>query len=367
MKKRNRKNNKMEYGSLEKREMFAGISLESVAGRPSVVIDGSNGNDVAEVRTLSNGQVEFTLNNTTETFARNQFERIRFLGRSGNDTFRNNTDINSFAAGHNGNDNLQGGDGHNWLRGGNGNDTITGGDRNDLIRGGNGNDTVDGGNRHDRLFGESGVDSIFGGQGNDRIDAGDGNDSINGGVGQDVILYDRVFAQYGVTGTLGDLTVVANSGNEGRDSIANSEVLRFSDGSRQAEPERVDFNEAEQRSLTLHNQLRQSNNLSSLTPASDLSDFAENWSRNMSQNGFRHSTSAQRSHLMVGDRTSISENIVFHGDTSLTHEQVAQQFHDLWVNSPAHFNNMTDATKTEIGIGLVRTSNGWWGTVVFAG
>ena len=271
MKKRSNKiNNNMAYGSLEKREMFAGISLESVAGRPSVVIDGTSGNDVAEVSTLQNGEVQFTLNDTTQTFARNQFERIRFLGRSGNDTFQNNTNIDSFAAGHNGNDNLQGGDGHNWIRGGNGNDRLTGGDRNDLIRAGNGNDTVLGGRRHDRLFGGAGADQIFAEAGNDTINAGAGDDVINGGAGRDVALFDRAFSQYGVNGTVDDLDVIANSGNEGTDRVTFSEALRFSDGSRPAEPTSSNFNDAEQRSLTLHNQLRQNRNLSRLSPSSCL-------------------------------------------------------------------------------------------------
>ena len=367
MKKRNKKaHGKMAYGNLEKREMFAGISLESVAGRPSVVIDGTSGNDVAEVSTLQNGEVQFTLNDTTQTFARNQFERIRFLGRSGNDTFQNNTNIDSFAAGHNGNDNLQGGDGHNWIRGGNGNDRLTGGDRNDLIRAGNGNDTVLGGRRHDRLFGGAGADQIFAEAGNDTINAGAGDDVINGGAGRDVALFDRAFSQYGVNGAVDDLDVIANSGNEGTDRVTFSEALRFSDGSRPAEPTSSNFNDAEQRSLTLHNQLRQNQNLSTLRPSSDLSAFAENWSRNMSNNGFRHSSQAQRDTLVVGNRTGISENIAFIGDPSLSQQQAANQFHDLWVNSPSHFANMTAAGNTEIGIGLVQTSSGWWGTVVFS-
>ena len=402
MKKRNSNNgNTMAYGTLEKREMFAGISLESVAGRPSVVIDGSNGNDVAEVRTLQNGDVEFSLNDTTQTFARNQFERIRFLGRSGNDTFRNNTDINSFAAGHAGNDNLQGGDGHNWLRGGDGQDELRGGTRNDHLRGGAGNDRIFGGERHDRLFGgagddlirgengndfingEAGADQLYGGNNNDRLfgeagadrlyglagndvaDGGAGNDHISLSSGNDVALFDRAFSQYDINGTSRELTVIANGGSEGTDTVVSGETLGFSDGTRPAQPTAVDLNDAEERSLTLHNQLRQNRNQNTQRISSDLSAFAESWSREMSRSGFRHSSTAQRADLIVGNRTSVSENIAFIGDPSLSQQQAAEQFHDLWVNSPAHFRNMTSAGNTEIGIGLVQTSSGWWGTVVF--
>ena len=409
-KKRNRKNsNSTSYESLEKRELLAGISIEAVAGRQTVVIDGTSASDVAEVRALSNGQIEFSLNNTTETFQRSEFERIRFLGRNGNDTFRNNTDISSFAAGHNGNDTLRGGSGNNWLRGGAGDDVLTGGVRNDLLRGDAGADRLFGGQSHDRLFGGAGgdtldgesgndtlfgqngadtlvgadgadrffgganADQIFGGAGNDVASGNEGNDFINLGSGSDTAVYDLAFAQYGVDGTTNNLTVVANGGAEGTDTVNTAEFLRFSDGTRTAEPtepEQPDppnLSAGEQVSLDLHNQLRRDRGLSTLTAANDLSRFAENWSAEMSRSGFRHSSSASRAPLLVGGRTTVGENIIFVGDTSLSGEEAAQQFHDGWVGSPTHFANMTSGNFSEIGIGLVRTSSGWWGTVVFAG
>ena len=409
-KKRNRKNsNSTSYESLEKRELLAGISIEAVAGRQTVVIDGTSASDVAEVRALSNGQIEFSLNNTTETFQRSEFERIRFLGRNGNDTFRNNTDISSFAAGHNGNDTLRGGSGNNWLRGGAGDDVLTGGVRNDLLRGDAGADRLFGGQSHDRLFGGAGgdtlngesgndtlfgqdgadtlvgadgadrffgganADQIFGGAGNDVANGNEGNDFINLGSGSDTAVYDLAFAQYSIDGTTNNLTVVANGGAEGTDTVNTAEFLRFSDGTHTAEPNEPqqpdppNLSAGEQVSLDLHNQLRRDHGLSTLTAADDLSRFAENWSAEMSRSGFRHSSSASRAPLLVGGRTTIGENIIFVGDTSLSGEEAAQLFHDGWVGSPTHFANMTSGNFSEIGIGLVRTSSGWWGTVVFAG
>ena len=409
-KKRNRKNsNSTSYESLEKRELLAGITIEAIAGRQTVVIDGTGASDVAEVRALSNGQIEFSLNNTTETFQRSQFERIRFLGRNGNDTFRNNTDINSFAAGHNGNDTLRGGSGNNWLRGGAGDDVLTGGIRNDALRGDAGADRLFGGQSHDRLFGGAGgdtingeggndtlfgqdgadllvgadgtdrffgganADQIFGGAGNDTANGEEGNDFINLGSGSDTAVYDLAFAQYGVDGTSNNLTIASNGGTEGTDTVNTAEFLRFSDGTRDAEPNEPDqpdppnLNAAEQRSLSLHNQLRRDRNLPSLTAANDLSQFAENWSREMADSGFRHSSTAQRSVLLVDGRTTVRENIIFIGDTSLSGEQAAQQFHDAWVASPTHFANMTATNISEIGIGIVGLPSGWWGTVVFTG
>ena len=398
--------NSVRYESLEPRQLLAGISLETVAGRPTVVIDGSGADDVAVVNSLQDGQIEFRLNNTSETFSSSQFERIRFLGRNGNDTFRNNTDISSFAAGHGGNDTLTGGNGNNWLRGGGGEDVLTGGNRNDALRGDNGDDNIFGGESHDRLFGGNGddtingengndllsgqdgadvlvgadgddrflggaeADEIFGGSGDDIANGGEGNDVIGLGTGTDSATYDRAFAEYGIDGSIGNLTVFATGSTEGTDTVNAAEFLGFSDGIHDAEPYQPDppnLNDAEEASLVLHNQLRAERNLPTLTAANDLSVFAENWSLEMSRTGFRHSPEPQRLELLVNGRTLIAENVAYTDDTSLSAQQAAELFHDGWANSPTHFANMTNADLSQIGIGMVRTDTGWWATVVFTG
>ena len=176
-----------QYAHLEPRNLLAGISLEVFNGFDTVLIDGTNVNDVAFVADASGDRIAVTNNDETEFFDRSEIERIRFLGRGGNDQFTNATDISSFAYGHSGNDTLRGGNGNNWIQGGPGNDRLFGGDRNDLIRGNDGNDEIDTGLRHDRAFGNDGDDLLVGSQGRDVLDGGDGEDSIFGGANDDII------------------------------------------------------------------------------------------------------------------------------------------------------------------------------------
>ena len=39
--------------------------------------------------------------------------------------------------------------------------------------------------------------------------------------------------------------------------------------------------------------------------------------------------------------------------------------HDLWVNSPGHYANMTRASYTEVGVGFWSGPGGWYATHVF--
>ena len=234
------------YQLLEARQLLAGISIESILGRATLVIDGTSQGDVATVENVSSTVVRATLNNSSQNFNRSQFERIRFLGRSGNDVFTNRTDIDSAAFGHGGNDILTGGNGHNWIQGGDGDDEITGGDKNDNLRGRAGNDRIDGGKRHDRLFGsegndvilgssghdfirgEAGNDSIFGGNGTDRLFGGSGNDRIEGGLGEDSVNLTRAYSSFTVYGN-NPITVIDNGNSDGRDQVFSTEMFRFTD------------------------------------------------------------------------------------------------------------------------------------------
>ena len=233
------------YDRLERRELLASVSIQDVNGRETLLIDGCNQSDVAVVDDLNANQVRLTLNGQVQNFDKSDFVRIRFLGRDGNDRFTNNTDIDSAAFGHAGNDVLQGGNGHNWMQGGDGDDTLTGGDKNDLLRGRAGNDTIDGGRRHDRLFGADGNDSIVGGSGNDvirgdrgadqifslngndRVLGADGNDFIQTGDGDDTVQYTGAYSDYTIFGDT-VLTVRADIGNEGTDQVEGAEWYQFS-------------------------------------------------------------------------------------------------------------------------------------------
>ena len=270
-----KKISKHQYETLEARNMLTGITIEKIIGLSTLLIDGSNANDIAEVRIASNGHVEATLNGQTTQFSSDEFERIRFLGRSGDDSFTNHTNIDSAAFGHSGNDQLVGGNGHNWIQGGDGHDHIVGGDRNDQLRGRAGNDVIEAGKRHDRIFGgggndtitagagrdfiqgEGGNDQIYGGNGNDRINAGAGNNTIHFGNsnGADIAIldYDEAAATVSVSDQL--LTISADSSSV---EIANGEIARFVDIDRAIEDYFVVLDDVEQHSLELLNQLRSS-------------------------------------------------------------------------------------------------------------
>ena len=45
--------------------------------------------------------------------------------------------------------------------------------------------------------------------------------------------------------------------------------------------------------------------------------------------------------------------------------EAAAVFHQLWIDSPGHYRNMTNETYVTSGIGLYKTDNGWYGTHVF--
>ena len=102
------------------------------------------------------------------------------VGRDGDDSI-DGADGHDTAFGAEGDDDLTGGAGHDWLFGGEGDDTLDGGDGNDRLIGGEGADTLAGGDGDDTLTGGAGADSFVyrAGHGNDRItDFTDGEDAI---------------------------------------------------------------------------------------------------------------------------------------------------------------------------------------------
>jgi Ca2+-binding RTX toxin-like protein len=77
-------------------------------------------------------------------------------------------------------DNIQAGNGWDYVDGGAGNDVIFGEAGNDVLRGGDGNDTLYGGDGDDQLAGDRGADVLHGGAGNDSyaFARGDGADTV---------------------------------------------------------------------------------------------------------------------------------------------------------------------------------------------
>jgi hypothetical protein len=192
------------YQQLETRQLLvAGIDFEPATGR--ILVEGSNDADVVTVVMSDANTVTVNLNNgfEVESFDVSKVTMIRFRGLDGGDSFTNDTNIDSTAFGHKGNDRFIGGSGNSRFQGGDGSDSLVGGSRNDVLRGGGDGDRLFGGPRHDmlfggdgddeirgehgrdRIFGEVGNDLLIGGNDDDRIEGGDGHDNINGNEGDD--------------------------------------------------------------------------------------------------------------------------------------------------------------------------------------
>jgi uncharacterized protein YkwD len=107
-------------------------------------------------------------------------------------------------------------------------------------------------------------------------------------------------------------------------------------------------------SFTMLNALRVSLGLGEVVREAEMDAFAREWSRKMAETQqFEHSDGPY------------GENIAFTSNTQLTAAQAAELFHQLWVESPEHYANMTNERYTSSGIGLYLTPNGWYGTHVF--
>ncbi|MEM9465334.1 MAG: S-layer homology domain-containing protein [Actinomycetota bacterium] len=118
--------------------------------------------------------------------------------------------------------------------------------------------------------------------------------------------------------------------------------------------EHADLAEAEQRSFELLNELRTSLGLEPLVRVSEMNLFARDWSSVMHDSGaFVHSTGPY------------GENIAWWSRDSANPDAAAGVMHELWVTSPGHYRNMTNARYTQVGVGFWRGEGGWYATHVF--
>ncbi|MFV1990965.1 MAG: S-layer homology domain-containing protein [Acidimicrobiales bacterium] len=118
----------------------------------------------------------------------------------------------------------------------------------------------------------------------------------------------------------------------------------------------VQLDVAEAWSYRLLNQLRASVGRAPLIRSTVLDSPARAWSQTMNDTGdFKHSG------LPYG------ENIAWWSAGWAGPEAAAQTLHDLWVGSPGHYANMTNAAYNSIGVGFWRSSsNGWYATHIFS-
>jgi Ca2+-binding RTX toxin-like protein len=193
--------------SLEGRlALSASLGLDPATG--VLGIQGSDGNDVAEVRQTGR-KIVVTMNSAdgsfTKTVAATSVRSIVFRGFTGDDSFTNLTGIASDADGGGGRDVLRGGRSADRLVGGDDADEIDGNEGDDRLEGGAGDDEIAGGpgrdwahgrSGNDRMRGEGGDDTLQGGLGDDRIEGGaggdreygaDGDDDLHGGLGDDYL------------------------------------------------------------------------------------------------------------------------------------------------------------------------------------
>ena len=172
------------YESLESKNLLATVSLDATTGL--LLIEGFNLPDHVVVSTLSDTELEVQVENgTTSAFALSDIVSIEFNGRGGDDTFINQTNIPSRAAGNGGNDTLEGGTANDTFFGGGGDDTIRGNEGDDILIGHFDNDTIEGGPGDDFIDGFFGDDIIRAGDGNDLVRGGEGADNIQLGAGED--------------------------------------------------------------------------------------------------------------------------------------------------------------------------------------
>ncbi len=165
------------------------------------------GSDIADNAHVwsSSYYVYAELNGERERFYSWNVDSVYFVGYGGNDTFLNDTSLDTLAYGGSGNDRLTGGTGEDTLygdggrdnlngRGGNdsiwagsGDDYLYGGDGDDLLHGDAGNDRIWAGGGQDYAYGDDGDDTIFAGSGNDYVYGGYGEDRLSGESGSDIL------------------------------------------------------------------------------------------------------------------------------------------------------------------------------------
>jgi len=134
-------------------------------------------------------------NNNDNINGTNQNDDMKGLGGKdkmfGNDNAAGTLD---YMFGGDGNDDINGGHGANFIEGDAGNDRIAGGDGGDTISGGNGSDIIDGGPDVDGLLGAWGKDTLIGGTEDDMLQGSQDNDNLDGGGGNDILLGDGGWA-----------------------------------------------------------------------------------------------------------------------------------------------------------------------------
>ena len=121
---------------------------------------------------------------------------------------------------------VTGGAGNQHVWGDGSSQTIILGEGDDVLHGGAGDDIIGSGAGDDMIFGDEGDDLVFGGEGNDYLD---------GGTGHDTARFSGAVDGYSLRLKDGLLVMTDRAGNDGVDTVAAVEVLRFTGGQSMAD------------------------------------------------------------------------------------------------------------------------------------
>ena len=264
----NKKNHNLSYSPLEGRRLLA---VSSVLDAGTLTIFGDSDANIVNVQ--QSGSFLTVSGDHSAQFDVADVSLVRFFGSAGDDFFQNFTDIDTIAAGQDGNDEIRtaggtdqifGNDGDDFLLSTGGNDRIVGNDGVDVLFGGDGDDSifglggddelngeagddvlvagfgddvVHGGSGDDLVFGHFGNDQIFGGAGNDRLFGQDDDDTIQGDSGDDVVRggvgVDTLGGNTGNDRILGDEGADTINGGEGNEIVfggQGDDIIRGGDG-----------------------------------------------------------------------------------------------------------------------------------------
>ncbi|HVL12119.1 MAG TPA: CAP domain-containing protein [Gemmata sp.] len=214
------------------------------------------------------------------------------------------------------------------ISGAGGNDVIR--DNSDLsavIYGGEGNDTIYAGRGHDTIYGGKGADTIYGERGSDVIYGGAQADVLDGGAGANAIYH-------GVP--------AANRAN----TAMELEIIR------------------------LVNSYRAANGLGALTANGRLNAAAELHSLDMAAIGSVYGANVGMQHTLFGTtRPEVVHRLAAAGYDSWTYsyawgENIAYGYTSAravmtaWMESPGHRANILSNSFSEIGVSVVRGSDG---------
>ncbi|NJN62177.1 MAG: serine protease [Coleofasciculaceae cyanobacterium RL_1_1] len=290
-----------------------------------------------------------------------------YFGNTGNDTIDGADGNDTISAGQ-GDDVVIGGNGDDVLAGNLGRDTISGGSGNDVVLAVR-NDAIEGGSGSDLLSGDLGDDTLTGGSGFDVLTGGDGRDRFVLEVGNNLdTITDFIsgidILQLPAGVSFSDLTFSTTSGNT-LIQTTSGESIALLQGILPATISAANFVTADETApttttldtfeaevLSLTNQFRQANGVSTLTANTNLSQAAETHSQNManldffSHTGQDGSTAGDRAIAAGYDSTFVGENI---GVGYSSPESVVQG----WINSPGHRANLLNERYTGLGVGYV--------------